>query len=253
VDGVAVIATDVVICDLEPVGFGVICALAEARQRRGERVVSVLHDAGRVVHAVCSRDGVLDVLREPFQDAQQRAAALLAATGADRVVLYDRTRADELAADLARIPFAERTQLEVFWDNADAFWSSPAIATAPAPPANPWRALPRLLQRAEGAWAMLALYDGDACAATLLARVEGGRVSLLTSLDHLDGATRPPRHDAAALVTQVEQRLGPVRLGLICDVDRFGAALLEDDVPAAVARLARDGAIWSVGLADDTA
>jgi hypothetical protein len=243
-----VIATDVVICDLEPVGFGVICALAEARQRRGERVVSVLHDAGRPVHAVCSRDGVLDAHREPFDNAQRRAAELLAATGADRVVLYDRTRTDELAAELSRIPFAERTQVEVFWDNADRFWSSPAIATAPTPPANPWRALPDVLRRADGAWALLAIYDGDECAATLLARIDAGRVTLLTSLDHLDGATRPPRRDATALVAQVEQRLGPVRLGLICDVDRLAAALLEEDVPTAVARLARDGAIWSVGF-----
>ena len=244
------ITPDVAILDLEPVGFGLVCALAEARQRRGERVVSVLHDAGRVVHVVCSRDGVLDAHREPFDDAQQRAAGLLATTGADRVVLYDRTHIDDLAADLAGVPLTERSQVEVFWDNADRFWSSPAIATAPAPPHNPWRALPGLLRRAEGAWALLALYDGDDCVATLLAHVRGGLVSLLTSLDHLDGATRPPRGDAVALVEQVEQRLGPVRLGLICDVDRFAAALLEDDVPAAVARIARDGAIWSVGWGD---
>jgi hypothetical protein len=246
-----VIATDVVICDLEPVGFGVICALAETRQRRGAQVVSVLHDAGRVVHVVSSRDGALATHREPFEDARERAAELLAATGADRVVLYDRTRSDELAGELARIRFAERTQLEVFWDNADRFWSSPAIATAPAPPANPWRALPEILRRADGAWALLALYDGDNCAATLLARIDAGRIVLLTSLDHLDGATRPPRRDAAALVGQVEAGLGPVRLGLICDVDRLSAALLEDDVPAAVSHLARDGAIWSVGFAED--
>lgn len=244
------IAPDVAIFDLEPVGFGLISSLAEARQRRGDRVVSVLHDAGRVVHVVCSRDGVLDTHREPFDDAQQRAAALLSATAADRVVLYDRTRLDGLAADLARIPHAGRGQIEVFWDNADCFWSSSAIATAPAPPSNPWRGLERLLRRVEGAWALLALYDGDDCVATLIARVEGGRISVVTSLDHLDGATRPPRGDAAALIAQVERGLGEVRLGLICDVERLAAALLEDDVPAAVARIARDGAIWSKGWED---
>jgi hypothetical protein len=244
------IAPDVVILDLEPVGFGVICALAEARQRRGERVVSVLHDAGRVVNVVCSRDGVLGAHREPFNDAQRRAATLLAATGADRVVLLDRSRVDDLAADLAGVSLTQRSQVDVFWDNADIFWSSAAIATAPAPPANPWRALPPLLRRAEGAWALLALYDSDDCVATLLARVDGGQISLITSLDHLDGATRPARHGAAALAAQVERQLGPVRLGLVCDVGRLAAALLEDDVPAAVARIAGDGAIWSVGWED---
>ncbi len=244
------IAPDVAIIDLEPVGFGLISSLAEARQRRGDRVVSLLHDAGRVVHVVCSRDGVLEAHREPFDDAQQRAAELLAATAADRVVLYDRTRLDGLAADLARIPHVERGQVEVFWDNADCFWSSAAIATAPAVPSNPWRGLEPLLRRVEGAWALLALYDGDDCVATLIARVERGRISLLTSLDHLDGAVRPSRRNAAALVEQVDRGLGEVRLALICDVEQFAAALLEDDVPAAAARIARDGAIWSKGWED---
>ncbi len=47
------IAPDVLITDLEPDGFLLICQIAEQRQRRAERVVSLLHDAGDVVNVVC--------------------------------------------------------------------------------------------------------------------------------------------------------------------------------------------------------
>lgn len=244
------IAPDIVITDLEPDGFYLVCSIAESRQRRTEHVVSVLHDAGMVLNVISSRDGVLDAHREPFADAQQRAQALLAATGADRVVLYDRTQLDDLAARLADIPVTTHAQQQVFWDNADAFWSSPAIATAPARRADPWRAAPRMMRRADGGWALLALYDGERCAATLLARVSGGMVRAMTSLDAVEGAARPPRARAAELVAQVEAHLGAVRLGLICDVSDLAAAFERDDVPAAVTTLARDRAIWSRGWED---
>jgi hypothetical protein len=245
-----VIAPDVVITDLEPGGFHLVCQIAEQRQRRSERVVSVLHDAGTVLTVVCSRDGVLDAHREPFAGAQERAAELLAQTGADRVVLYDRTLLDDLAARLAGIPVTTLPQQRVFWDNADAFWSSPAIATAPPRRPDPWRAAPSILRRAEGGWALLALYDGERCAATLLAQVSGGMVRTVTSLDAVERAERPTRDDAASLVGVVESRLGPVHLALVCDADDLAAAFDEDDVPAAVAALARDGAIWSRGWED---
>jgi hypothetical protein len=245
-----VIAPDVVITDLEPDGFYLICQIAEQRQRRAERVVSVLHDAGEVVTVVDSHGGVLDAHREPFTDAQDRGAALLAETGADRVVLYDRAQLDELASRLADIPVTVLPQQRVFWDNADAFWSSPAIATAPPHHPDPWRVAPALLRRAEGGWALLALYDGERCAATLLAQVSGGMVCAVTSLDAVDGAERPPRDRAAELVEIVESHLGAVRLGLICDAADLSAAFDQDDVPAAVAALARDRAIWSRGWDD---
>jgi hypothetical protein len=242
-----VIAADVVITDVEPDGFGLLCALAAARQRRPRRVVSVLHHAGTVLNVVCSRDGVLDAHRETFADAPQRAATLLTETGADRVVLYDRALLHHLANRLARIPATTLPQQRVFWDNADAFWSSPAITTAPAPPVNAWRRAPEILQRAEGGWALLALYEGDRCASTLLAAVGGGLVTTITSLDAIPEATRPPRAGATQLVDAVERHLGPVRLGLICDVADLAAALEGDDVPAAVVALA-EHAIWSRGL-----
>jgi len=245
-----VIAPDVLITGVEPDGFGLICAIAETRQRRVQRVLSVLHDDGAVVNVVCSRDGVLDAHREPFDDAQQRATALLAESGADRVVLYDRTRLDDLAAQLAAIPTTTRPQQEVFWANADAFWASPAIATAPAPPHDPWRAVPRILRRAEGGWALLALYDGERCAATLLTEVHQGLVQRITSLDAIAGATRPPRSAVARLVADVEAHLGAVRIALVCDLADLAAAFRQDDVPAAVIELARDRAILSRGLED---
>lgn len=241
------IAPDVVITDVEPEGFGLICSLAEKRQRRSERVVSVLHDAGVVQNVVCTRDGVLDTHREPFADAQQRAEQLLGETGADRVVLYDRTRLDDVAQRIAAIPATTRPQLQVFWDNADAFWSSPAIATAPAPPVNHWRTVPNILARAEGGWALLALYDGDACAATLLAEVRDGLVRRITSLDAIRGAARPTRGAATQLVDTVESHLGRVHVGLICDIADLAAAMDADDVPTAVLALGQH-AIWSRGL-----
>lgn len=246
------IAPDVLITDLEPDGFLLICQIAEQRQRRAERVVSLLHDAGDVVNVVCSVNGVLDGHRESFADAQQRAESLLAETGADRVVLYDRTQLEELAGRLADIPVTTLPQQQVFWDNADAFWSSPAIATAPPRPRDPWRVAPSILRRAEGRWALLALYDGDRCAATLLAQVSGGMVRAVTSLDAVEDAVRPERDGAARLVQTVESHLGAVRLGLICDAADLAAAFDADDVPAAVIALARGRAIWSRGWEDMT-
>lgn len=243
------IAPDVFIHDLEPEGFGLICGLAESGRGRSPRVLSVLHDAGRVVRVTDSEHGEVEAHRESFEDAAVRAAELLQVSDADRVVLYDRSRLDRLAAALSAVPATELTQQEVFWENADRFWSSPAIATAPAPPAQPWRRFAALLRDTPDGWAILALYDGNSCAATLFARIAAGVIVEITSLDCLDGTPRPTRENAASIASAVEGELGSVRIGLACDLGAMAKALADLDPVAAVLRLGRSGAVWSHGLA----
>lgn len=232
------IAPDVRLVDLEPEGFALIGRLALSAQLAQPRTLSVLHDSGVPVTAHDSGGAELDTAwLLPFDDARARAADLLAAHAAERVVLYDRSRVDELAATVVANSTPATTQLEAFWANSDAFWSSPAIAAAPPPPANPWRSLPaRLGPLGDDWWALLALYEGDTCAATMLAHLAGGRVDVVTSLDTL-GAVERPHRAAAGRLLDIAARLGRVELVLACESAAFGEALCAPDPLTALAAL----------------
>lgn len=230
------IAPGVLTADLEPTGFARLCGLASKRQMTSTCTISVLHDGGRVVHAVSSRGEVPPAAHEPFEDAAARAAELRALSGAHRVVLYDRSRTDELAAALVGNATPEATQLGAFWANAQTFWSSAAIATDPAPPPDPWPALAgRLAGLGDDWWGLLAVYDGEACAASLLAHFREGVVTLLTSLDHLQ-IERPARGDAASLLDSVSARVD-LRLALLCDFDDLAGAMQQPELLPALAAL----------------
>lgn len=237
------IAPDVEIVDLEPKEFARICVLAAQAQARPERTVSVLHDCGTVVVAHDSGGGEVDArVREPFTDARRRAGELREITGADRVVLYDRARTDALGVRLVENASPHVTQLEAFWTNHRTFWSSDAIAVDPQPAASAWACLPeRIDPLGDDWWALLALYEGDACVATLLGHVTGGRVDVVTSLDHLGTTTTRPRRAAAVELLELVRPLGRAELVLVCDEERFGAALQAPDPLAAVAAIAEDG------------
>ncbi|MHB8718502.1 MAG: hypothetical protein ACYDAC_06385 [Candidatus Dormibacteria bacterium] len=233
---------DVRIIDLEPDGFALICRIASAAQRSTPTTISVLHDSGVPVVAHHS-DGeeVPPACLDRFDDPPRRARTLQAEHGVDRVVMYDRSRADDLAAHMVGNSGPHVTQLEAFWANSDSFWSSPAIAVAPPPPPNPWRVLPARLRRAgDDWWGVLALYEGDTCAASLLGHVGGGRVDILTSLDHLGtGVERPVAAEAGRLL-DLAAPLGRVALGLACEAALFAEALSAPDPLAALADLEHD-------------
>jgi hypothetical protein len=236
-----VIAPHALMVDFEPDGFALINRLVSARVHASPPTLSLLHDAGVPVRAVHSSGGAVPALASTrFDDAGAHAERLLDASGADRVVLYDRSRTDALATAMARNAPPEATQLEAFWRNDESFWACEAIATAPAPPQNPWPAVQRRLA-AIGAdwWALLALYEGESCAATLLAQWQDGAVQLFTSLDHIVRNERPPRERASDLVAMAE-RAGPVRLALICDVSAFAAAMTQPDLAGGIAALRHD-------------
>lgn len=236
------IAPDVRLVDLEPDGFALICRLALAAQLAQPRTVSVLHDSGVPVSAHDSTGARLDASwLAAFDDATRQATELRAAHAVERVVLYDRSRVDQLAAAVVANSTPATTQLEAFWANSDSFWSSPAIAVAPPPPANPWRHLPARLGRlGDDWWALLAMYDGDTCAATLLGHLAGGRVDTVTSLDTIGrDCERPSRQDAAR-IAELAAPLGRIELMLVCEAEALGEALCDPDPLHALAALEGD-------------
>ena len=244
------IAPDIRVVDVEPDGFGVVCALASTYDRPTRGELHVLHDAGRVLRVVHTLTGPTSEHREPLgDDLPARAAQLRERAGVDRVVLVERSGFLALAGDLAAVGPATLDQPTVFRRSNAVFWSSPAVVTDPAPPDTgpSWERLEAHL-RSLGAdyWGLLAGYDGDRCAFTLVGRFVSGRLVHLTSLTPLLGEKRPAAADAASLVTAAE-RLGPVPLALVAPLDVLRGISSAADLPAALAACALQ-ALTSRGL-----
>ena len=244
------IAPNVRIVDVEPNGFGVVCALASTYDRPSNGELHVLHQGGQVLRVVHTLTGPTQQHREPLgPDLPARAAELRAATGVDRVVLVEQSGLVAMADELAAVGPGTLDQPTVLRRSTALFWASPAVVTDPPPPATAasWDRLEHHL-RSLGAdyWALLAGYDGDRCAFTLLARFVGGRIVHLTSMVPLLGDERPDAAEAAALVTAAE-RLGPVPLALVASLDVLRGITAAADLPAALAACAPQ-ALISRGL-----
>lgn len=233
------IAPGVRVVDVEPDGFGVLCALLAGAQMSGHGELHLLHDAGHVLRAVHTQTGATSDYHEPIVDPPGRARELRALTGVDRVVIVDRSGLSALAPALAAAGPAEVDQPEMIRRSTAAFWSSPAVATDPAPPDTAgWEALSRHLRTlGDDYWGLLAGYDGDVCAFTALARFVHGRMALLTSLLPVLGSSRPPASEAAALLAAAQTR-GSVPLVLVADLDVLRSVAAAPDVPAALSACA---------------
>jgi hypothetical protein len=128
------------------------------------------------------------------------------------------------------------------------FWSSPAVVTDPEPPSQAaWATLAaHLRDLGDDYWMLLAGYDGDSCAFTLVGRVVDGQAVLLTSLQARLGADRPRAAEASRLVEAAEE-LGPVRFVLVAELDVLRTVAGSNDLPAALAACAPQ-ALISRGL-----
>ena len=230
------IAPGLRVVDVEPDGFGVLNALASRYDRPVAAELHVLHDRGavlRVVHTLAGpsaeHDGHLG------DDLAAAAAELRRRTGVDRVVLVDRDGLSELAQPLAACGSPQVDQPTAFRRSHELFWASAAVVTDPEPPSwASWVALEEHLRAlGDDYWALLAGYDGDLCAFTLLARFVTGQLTHLTSLQPVLGDARPPAEDVAALVAAAETT-GPLPLVLVAPLHVLREVAVSPDLPTAL-------------------
>jgi hypothetical protein len=217
-----VIAPEIRIVDVEPDGFGIVCDLASRHDHSSRGQLHVLHEGGQVLRVVHTVHGPTMQHREPLgSDLPATARALRESAGVDRVVLVERSGLLAMADDLAATGPATIDQPTFFRRSNALFWASPAVVTDPAAPATgpAWERLEEHLRGlGDDYWGLLAGYDGEVCAFTLLARFVGGRIVHLTSMIPLLGTERPPADRAEELVSAAEQ-LGPVPLVLVASLD----------------------------------
>lgn len=240
------IAPEVAIVDLEPDGFATLCALMAGRERARRPVLQILHEDGRVLRVVHSTRGALEEHHEPFTEPERRAEELLEQTGVGRVVLLDRRGLGALAREIDGFATPGRTQAELLWAANERFWANPCVATAPAAPRIPWAGMgDRLTAWGPQAWGVLAAWRGEELAFTLIARIEHGRVTLLSSGMRF-GWPRPPREEAMRIV-ECAEGLGHVPLALLCDVDALERMLSHEDALVGLQELAAE-CIYERGL-----
>lgn len=234
------IAPGLQVVDVEPDGFGVVNALLSRHDRRDAGELHVLHDGGRVLRVVHTVHGPTAASRAQVgddlgDDLAERAVKLRTLTGVDRVVLVDREGFRSMSHDLAACGPQDVDQPTAFRRSHRVFWSSPAVVTDPAPPSDAsWLALEQHLRALGSDYrALLAGYDGDRCAFTLVGRFVDGRLAHLTSLQAVLGDVRPVAAAAAQLLVAAET-LGEVPLALIAPLDVLRGVAVAPDLPAAL-------------------
>lgn len=234
------IAPAIRVVDVEPDGFGVLCSLVPSYKRPTRGELHVLHDGGQVLRVVHTLSGPTREHREPLgEDLSAAAQRLRAAADVDRVVLVDRDLLRSEACRLAEAGPSSIDQPTMMRRSQRLFWTSSAVVTVPEPPSQAsWERLAAHLRGLGDDYLMLiAGYDGDACAFTLLGRVVAGQVVLLTSLQDRLGPDRPLPVDPGHLVELAEER-GPVALVLVATLDVLRRIAGSTDLPAALAACA---------------
>ncbi|HEX9767202.1 MAG TPA: hypothetical protein VGA36_10600, partial [Nitriliruptorales bacterium] len=206
------------------------------------RDLQVVHDDGRVIAAVDTREGVVTSrYAGPVPDPDE----LLDRSGADRVILVDRSLSDGLATSLLTASRNSPTQAELFWNSQAAFWAHPAVSVRPPVGGSVWPGLhARLKELGPQVWAVLGAWRGDELALSLIVRFRDGDADLITSADHF--GLRPPRAEAHRLVDAVSER-GPVELALLCDLSDLESVIAAPD-PWAQLRAVSGRALASRGL-----
>jgi hypothetical protein len=231
-----VIAPQVRVVDVEPDGFGVLCKLVSRYDRVSRGELHVLHDRGTVLRAVHTVSGPTAEFRAPLgPDLAAAAQRLRADAGVDRVVLVDRDRLVAQEAAFAAAGPSDIDQPTALRRSRELFWSSPAVVTDPAAPSeDSWTSLAEHLRRlGDDYWGVLAGYDDDTCAFTLVGRFVDGQLVLLTSLRGVLGDDRPVAAHGDELVRAAET-LGPVRLVLIASLELLRDLARSEDLPTAL-------------------
>lgn len=167
------IACDVAVGELEAEPWGELCA-AVLRRRCATPWAYVLHEAGRVVATVPPGAGGF-APGDELTDPPAAAEAVRAATGRIRAVVIDRDALPDLVREAIGLAAPGQPLPELRARVADAYWSSPGVATSPAPRPAPWRDLSETLRSRGGRLGgLLALVDGSRVVLALEAEVQDG-------------------------------------------------------------------------------
>lgn len=203
---------DIRIVDLDTEGFAHLSEVLSRRAIGQKPEIHVLHDAGKVLNVVHTSSGVIAEHRGDFTDAHMRAEQILKDSDAGRVVMIDKSMILDLPAQQVELAKQSYGQGELLWKSSEAFWTSPGVATAPAPPIPSWLKLQERIQSfGDDFWAVVVA--SDIC---LVGHFEGGYLTLLTS------------GNPESAIEETEQR-GPVPLALVCDLELFDAVLSAPD------------------------
>jgi hypothetical protein len=174
-----VIPADVEVLDLDPAQWATLNKLVlEARALR--RWGYVLHSAGSVLTR--HPEGLDVTPGQPVGDPVGLAQRLRAEGGYDRVVVIDRERLPALGRAAAELvePGGALTRYRELVD--ELYWSSPAVATSPERPANPWRELRLRTEALGGGLVLVDVYDGSDVPLTSVAlTVSAGCVTRISS------------------------------------------------------------------------
>lgn len=238
------IAPGIRVVDVEPSGFGELCALVSRYDRPSRGELHVLHDRGRVLRVVHTQDGPSQHRDHLGADLPAAAQRLRTSTGVDRVVLVDRDGLLALSPVLAAAGPSDIDQPEMLRRSTSAFWASPAVVTDPAPPSvASWQRLAEHLRRlGDDYWGLLAGYDGDTCVFTVVGRFVDGQLVLMTSLRSVLGDDRPTAAKADQLVAAAEQH-GPLPLVIVAPVDVLRDVAVAADLPSALSACASSALI----------
>ncbi|GAC1576576.1 MAG: hypothetical protein NVS3B24_06530 [Candidatus Dormibacteria bacterium] len=176
------IAPEVRIEAVDPLGFAWLCELASRRQQRDQPFLWVRHRGGQLTGSLPESVAADPRLQSIDLTAEDAAANVLRWFDAQRVVLIDENLVDDLGAELDGVADAALDQLAFFGRCQELFWASPAVRTAPGRPAasRGWSRVRRALGSQDMAMAIVVM-DGDRVHLALRAEVREGLVRRLTS------------------------------------------------------------------------
>jgi hypothetical protein len=231
-----VIHRDVEIIDLDPRTWrqiGQIAPfddLAQVKPLRG-RVLSILHDQGRVLKIDAPADLIL-TLDERIDDPQAAARALYEELpDLDRVQIFDKASLTAYSDKVQRLDWKALT-IDEFYFRAWLLAGDDPSGLCYYPSREPrWHRFEYPAVRdymaglADGSVLVLAVFEEGALWFNLIVRVESGQIRLITTFDTLAEAGEIKPGDADRLRPLIEQQIGHVAEMIFCSRQEFEAML----------------------------
>ncbi len=224
---------DVEIADLSPLtwrNLGTIMPIDElaGRHSNSERVLSILHQDGVVLNVV-TPPGMnrpdMGRIEDPKATAQRLYESM---PGLERVQIFDKARLAAFSDSVQRLDWQRLSSGDFYWHAWQLADSDPVgLCYYPAEQA-PWRRYPidaaRQLVAAtpDGGTLVLGIYDQGAPWFTLIAQVNAGQITLLTTFERLkphgvDPLVTPANaEDALQVLPLITHHIGPVHHALFC-------------------------------------
>lgn len=173
------IRADVDVADLDPDQWAWLsAAVVQARHER--RWGYVLHADGRVLSTHPDLQTVAP--GSVVDDPAQLAVAMLVGDDVSRAVVIDRAGLPDLAREAAALVEPGGALTDYRERVEDLYWKSPAVVTAPAPPANVWRGFRGLVEAVADGVLIAAVTDSAQTITVAVAlHIRAGAVVRITS------------------------------------------------------------------------